>query len=158
MDEDKPRAIVKDSWLETNDCGICYELSSWVGSHGRAKTFAKKIWLWSYHNSPITQFSKKSMTPRRGNNSLSYSCKKLPPLSVPYLWRTFSADALPFKHHRLASCIALGAKKKQGHCQLCQARHGGPRTPSKKANANLNCWKSICLHQSLIVKSQQNWI
>ena len=33
----------------------------------------------------------------------------------------------------------LGTKQKQGNCQVCYDRRGGPRTLSKKADANLDC-------------------
>ena len=40
---------------------------------------------------------------------------------------------------RLASCIASGTTEIQGHCQVCRARRGGPRTPSTTTDTNLDC-------------------
>ena len=46
----------------------------------------------------------------------------------------FSADTAPFKGQRLASCVASRTTEIQG-----RTGGGGPRTPSKTAEANLNC-------------------
>ena len=40
---------------------------------------------------------------------------------------------------RLASCVASGTTEVQGHCQVCRARRGCPRTPSTTTGANLDC-------------------
>ena len=75
--------------------------------------------------------------PCRGNTFSS-----VPPsnslVSVLDPWRAFWADTPPFKGPRLASCVASGTTEMQGHCQVCCARRGGPRTPSKTADANLD--------------------
>ena len=46
---------------------------------------------------------------------------------------------MPFKGPRLASCVASGTTEIQGHRQVCRARRGGPRTPSRTTDANLDC-------------------
>ena len=67
----------------------------------------------------------------------------------------------PSKDPRLSSCVASGTSEIQGHRQVCRARRGGPRTPPRTTDANFDCTfvaKRTFLHQSLIVKSQQNII
>ena len=54
-------------------------------------------------------------------------------------WRAFWADLVPFKGPPLASYVASGTTKKQGHRQVCRVRQAGPRRPLKPANANLDC-------------------
>ena len=54
-------------------------------------------------------------------------------------WRAFWTATAPFKGPRLASCVASGSTERQGNSQVCHARHGGPRTPSKTTDANLDC-------------------
>ena len=49
------------------------------------------------------------------------------------------ADTAPFMGPWLASCVASGTTEIQGHCQVCRARRGGPRTPSTTTDANLDC-------------------
>ena len=53
-------------------------------------------------------------------------------------WRAFWADPVAFKS-QLASCIASGTTEIQGHCHTCRARGGGPGTPLRTTDANLNC-------------------
>ena len=57
-------------------------------------------------------------------------------VSISDPWRTFWAD---FKGPRLVSCVASGTAEKQGHRQVCRARRRGPRTPSTKTDAKLDC-------------------
>ena len=40
---------------------------------------------------------------------------------------------------RLALCVASGTTEIQGHHQVWRARRGGPRTPSRTTDANLDC-------------------
>ena len=82
-------------------------------------------------------------------------------VSVSDPWRAFWADTAPFKGPRLASCVASGITEKQGHCQVCRARHGGSRTLSRTDYAKpwlCVCWKRTFSHRSLIVKIHQNRI
>ena len=51
----------------------------------------------------------------------------------------FWGDMVLFRGPRLALCVASGTAEKQGHCQVCRARRGGPRTPSHTTDANLDC-------------------
>ena len=96
----------------------------------------------------------KSMTPHRGNNILLCSSQQLPRLCLVPLkdflsWRGALQGSL---------CDASGTTEKQGHCQVCSARRGGPRTPSKNSWRKPwlgFCWKHTFLHRSLIFKSQQ---
>ena len=44
-----------------------------------------------------------------------------------------------FKGPRLASYVAFGTTKKQGHCQVGPLDMEGLKTPSKTADANLDC-------------------
>ena len=55
-------------------------------------------------------------------------------------WRALRADTALFKDPQLASCVASGTTEKQGHSHAWQtAKDGGPRTPSRTADANLDC-------------------
>ena len=72
------------------------------------------------------------MTPYRGIN-----------FSLPFLPATPSSLSRPLeglfeltRHPRLASCIAFGFTKTQGHRQVCPAKHKGPRTLSKIDHKN----------------------
>ena len=45
---------------------------------------------------------------------------------------------VPFKGPQLALGVASGTTETQGHYQVCRARCGGPRTPSRTTDANLD--------------------
>ena len=64
---------------------------------------------------------------------------------------------VPFKGPALS--VASGTTEIQGNRQVCGTRRRGPRTPSRTTDANLDCAfveNALFLHQSLIMKSQQN--
>ena len=46
---------------------------------------------------------------------------------------------MPFKGPRLASCVASETTEIQGPCQVCRATCGGPKTPSRTSDTNLDC-------------------
>ena len=60
-------------------------------------------------------------------------------VSVSEPWRAFWADMAPFKGPRFASSVASVTTEKQGHCQVCYARHRGCKTPSRTADVNFDC-------------------
>ena len=70
------------------------------------------------------------MTPHRRDTIFFRSSQQLPRLE---------GRRVSSKSPRLASCVASGTTEIQGHRQVCQARHGGPRAPSTTADANLHC-------------------
>ena len=87
--------------------------------------------------------------PSSGNTNLFTN--SLASVSDP--WRAFWADMVHFKCPRLASCIASGTTEIQGHCQ---ARRSQDSVTDNRHKPWLGvCWKRTCLHQSLVVKSQQ---
>ena len=55
--------------------------------------------------------------------------------SLPFLPATPSSLFLATRRTsvaiNLASCVASKTPEKQGHCQVCRIRHGGPRTPQE---------------------------
>ena len=84
-------------------------------------------------------------------------------VSISDPWRAIWADMAPFKGPWLAFCVASRTTEIQWHYQVCRSRHGGPRTLSRSADANLALIvRFLKLHfltpNSLIVKSQQNII
>ena len=108
--------FTKAPGLATNSIFICF-------------LFVKNHWFaWRANQWPLVGETLFSSVPP--SNSL---------VSVSDPWRAFWADTAPFKGPRLASCVASGTTEIQGHLQVCRARRGGPRTPSKIADANLDC-------------------
>ena len=61
------------------------------------------------------------MTPHQGNTFLLHYSQQLLCLRL-----------------RLALCVASGTEENQAHCQVCRAMRGGPRTPSRTSDANLD--------------------
>ena len=80
----------------------------------------------------------KPITPNIGENLFC----NLPPnnslVSGFDFWRAFWADTVYFKGPRLASFVASGTKEIQGHHQVLSAMRGGPITPSRTADLNLD--------------------
>ena len=68
---------------------------------------------------------------------LFHSSQQLPCL-IPGPLRAFCAETATYKGPRLASCIAFETADNQGHSQVCGARRGGPRTPSRTTDAHLD--------------------
>ena len=85
------------------------------------------------------------MTPHQENTFLFCSYLPAAPLSPSRTLKgLFLTDTVPFIESlfmgpRLPLCVASGTTEIQGHHQVCPAGRGGYRTPSKKADANLDC-------------------
>ena len=83
------------------------------------------------------------MTPRGGKTIFLHSSKQLPRLCLGPL-------------NGFLSCVVSGTAEKQGHRQ-CQAQRSLDTVKNSWHKPWLSvCLKRICLHRSLIVKSQQN--
>ena len=77
------------------------------------------------------------MTPRQGNIIFFRSPQQLPPL-CPGPLKGLCQLKKPFNSPMLLD-NASGTTEIQGHRQVCFARHGVPRTLSRKTNAHLIC-------------------
>ena len=75
------------------------------------------------------------MTPCQGNTFLFYSSQQLPPLCIS----DFLADTVTSKGPLFALCITSRTTEKQWNHQVCGARQGGQRTPSRITDTNLDC-------------------
>ena len=77
----------------------------------------------------------KSMTPC--HYSLPF-LQQLPSVGLGPL-KGFLADTAPFKGPQPRRVRCFGSTEKQGDCQVCRARRGGPRTASRTTDAILDC-------------------
>ena len=138
----------------------CLSVPQWSRAHDHLQVICPGGWSFPglATNSAILfcfLFVKKLMTPSQGNTFILRSSQQLPRLCFGPL-KCFLSCHGP----RLASGKAFRATNKQGHHQVCRARHGGPRTPKKcwcKPELCV-CWNRTFYHRSLILKSQQKRI
>ena len=54
-------------------------------------------------------------------------------------WRAFWADLAPFKGPQPWRIHCFGTTEIQGHCRVWRARRGGPMTPLRTTDTDLNC-------------------
>ena len=63
-------------------------------------------------------------------------------LATPFSWTLgglFKLRGHPSRALILDACLASGIPEIKGHCQVCWAGRGAPRTPSITTQANLDC-------------------
>ena len=81
----------------------------------------------------------KSMTRCWGSTNFFRPSQQLPCLCIEPLKGFFELTLRPSKALDLPLVLLPEIQKYKGHRQVCRARHRGPRTLSKIADANLQC-------------------